>query len=699
MLEEASPIVTSYNLLQTQLAAAGLGGWMVHQLAFVRSFDCGPTKVDSMPSPPPHNPRRPDLNFPSSELGCFNDCARGSGSVSADTEMLGRSVEAPRPKSKTVMMCGPLPPRRLQHLQNEKILSRQLRDGPGSAVPESQPNDIDQNNPDARRHRMTQLIQAGLNKIDREAKSRPYPKLRSPGVAFPSLYRCCQPYNRDRANRKGIDYVVQKMNWYWSLPSSLLKDLSHHASELSEERRELETELVNLYKLLLLYQTKSVCSYYRSRGLVLLRDIIKLDDWDADLKAIRDAEHHARNQEMQQLSEKDQKCLKHLRLADPRDDKARIEQTKGGLLADLYRRVPDDPEFQPWRYRLESSLLWIKGGPGKGKTMLLCGIINELEQAIVNSGQNIYNLAYFFCQATDSQKYDDAGKSLFQDANAWVALSDIFGRMLGSRDLKPTYLIIDALDECVADLPNLLGFINRVSSDRVRWLLSSRNEPEIERKLRCDERQRLSLELKENAEQVSRAADVFIDHKLSKLERLQTDTLLEVRDILHKKANGTFLWVALVVQELSKEEVASWHVPYIVEELPSDLNGMYKRMLDNIGRRGLSGLPEEILKPTENVKSIVAKCGSFLTIQDDRVYLIHQSAKDYLSTGRTSTLLFPCGVATAHRDILTRSLQLMPDKLHRDMYDLGAPGFPIEDVQVPDPEPPSDGTVLVHLLG
>ncbi len=52
----------------------------------------------------------------------------------------------------------------------EKILSRQLQDGPGSPVPESQPNTIAQNNSDARRHQMTQLIHAGLDKTAREAK-------------------------------------------------------------------------------------------------------------------------------------------------------------------------------------------------------------------------------------------------------------------------------------------------------------------------------------------------------------------------------------------------------------------------------------------------------------------------------------------------------------------------------------------------
>ncbi|KAK3900845.1 hypothetical protein C8A05DRAFT_16895, partial [Staphylotrichum tortipilum] len=55
--------------------------------------------------------------------------------------------------------------------------------------------------------------------------------------------------------------------------------------------------------------------------------------------------------------------------------------TKGGLLQDSYRWILDNPEFQQWRDNPKSRLLlWIEGDPGKGKTMLLCGIINELER-------------------------------------------------------------------------------------------------------------------------------------------------------------------------------------------------------------------------------------------------------------------------------------------------------------------------------
>ena len=105
--------------------------------------------------------------------------------------------------------------------------------------------------------------------------------------------------------------------------------------------------------------------------------------------------------------------------------------------------------------------------------MLLCGIINELDKVTVKTAL----LSYFFCQATDSRinnaiavlrgllymlvsqqpslvsyiqkKYDHAGKALFEDTNAWIALSEIFIDALQDPSLNDVYLIVDALDECV----------------------------------------------------------------------------------------------------------------------------------------------------------------------------------------------------------------------------------------------------------
>jgi hypothetical protein len=431
-----------------------------------------------------------------------------------------------------------------------------------------------------------------------------------------------------------------------------------------------------------------------------------------------------------------ERCVQDVRHTDPRDDKKRIEETKGGLLADSCRWVLDNATFQQWQQRSDSRLLWVKGDPGKGKTMLLCGIIDELKK----STNNVF---FFYCQGTDSRlnsatavlrgliyllikqqprltshlrkRHDQAGASLFQDANAWVALSEVFTCMVQDEDLKISCLVVDALDECAIDLPKLLELIVRTaaSSSRVKWLVSSRNEGHIEQKLKSvGDTARLSLELKQNAEQVARAVDAYIDQKLSSLESLEEDDLREqVRDKLRRKANGTFLWVALMMQELEKPE--SWDPLAVVEEAPSGLPKLYDRMMDQIQRLSprnadicrsllctvaiayrplhlaemgsLRSLPCRATALAETARKIVAMCGSFLTIREEQVYLVHQSAKDYLSDKMRAAAL--PSENKMHYDLFIRSLELMSTILKRDMYSLGELGFSIDEAETPNPDP------------
>jgi hypothetical protein len=158
--------------------------------------------------------------------------------------------------------------------------------------------------------------------------------------------------------------------------------------------------------------------------------------------------------------------------------------------------------------------------------MLLCGVINELER----SKAKPVLLSYFFCQATDFRinyatsvlrgliyllvdqqpslishvrtRYDQAGKTLFEDANAWVALSEILTHILQDSSLDGAYLIVDALDECEVDLPKLLDFIVQTSSrsPRIKWIVSSRNWPSIEKELdTATQKLKLCLELNEKS--------------------------------------------------------------------------------------------------------------------------------------------------------------------------------------------------------
>ncbi|KAF2825483.1 hypothetical protein CC86DRAFT_371133 [Ophiobolus disseminans] len=303
-----------------------------------------------------------------------------------------------------------------------------------------------------------------------------------------------------------------------------------------------------------------------------------------------------------------ERCIQDVRHTDPRDDKRRIEDTKGGLLVDSYRWVLDNTTFQQWQQDPHSRLLWVKGDPGKGKTMLLCGIVDELHTSMPSTTL----LSYFFCQATDSRinsatavlrgllymlivqqpslilhvrkKHDHAGKTLFEDANAWVVLIEIWADVLQDPSLRTAYMIIDALDECVTDLPRLLEFVAKQSSasSRVKWIVSSRNWPEIEAQLeRAGHKAKLSLEL--NAQSVAAAVAVFIQRKVDQLaqeKQYRADVRHAVLQHLTSNANDTFLWVALVCQEL--RVTANRHVLKKLALFPPGLDALYKRMMQQM---------------------------------------------------------------------------------------------------------------------
>ncbi|KAF5604349.1 vegetatible incompatibility het-e-1 [Fusarium pseudocircinatum] len=440
-----------------------------------------------------------------------------------------------------------------------------------------------------------------------------------------------------------------------------------------------------------------------------------------------------RRQEYWLQDEKYNKCLRDLRETDPRDDKSRIEETKGGLLKDAYRWILQNHKFQEWYNASQSQLLWIKGDPGKGKTMLLCGLINELEK------ERSSLLSYFFCQATEArlsnatavlrgliyllaiqrpqlisyieEKYNHAGKQLFEDGNAWQALSKIFTAMLKDPSLDGVLLIVDALDECITDQEKLLDLIIR--SSNVKWIVTSRNWPEIEQVLdRSTQKLRLHLEL--NQDSVSKAVETFIEWKVEELakkkhydEKLQS----EVKSYLAKNADGTFLWVALVCQGLSDNKVfRKSHTRLRLEELPKGLDPLYRRMMQYISSlqdaemcREILALASVVYRPVtltelktllgpqyededDDLSEVVACCGSFLTLRGNSIYFLHQSAKDFL-VNNVLDQISPSGLAYQHEVIFERSLQALSETLRRDICQLGHPGFKTCDISPDGLEP------------
>ncbi|KAH7117523.1 hypothetical protein EDB81DRAFT_733765, partial [Dactylonectria macrodidyma] len=244
-----------------------------------------------------------------------------------------------------------------------------------------------------------QAVQVVRGIVDKAVKAAPQAAVTWVGVCL-GLEILSNPVTEARENRKGIAYVLSRMEWYWNLVSLLLDENKAEQSSAGL-RAQLEKHVVQLYEKLLAYQIKSVCLYHRNWAVVIGRDLLKIDDWAGQLSEIKEAEaavqrdmeqynteerriylrglaDQTRQQEKRYQDDKYDKCMQDLHATDPREDKKRIQHTKGGLLRDSYRWILDHADFQRFRDDPQSRLLWIKGDPGKGKTMLLCGIIDEL---------------------------------------------------------------------------------------------------------------------------------------------------------------------------------------------------------------------------------------------------------------------------------------------------------------------------------
>lgn len=442
-------------------------------------------------------------------------------------------------------------------------------------------------------------------------------------------------------------------------------------------------------------------------------------------------------------------CLRALGASDPRIEKDRIEMDKDKLLKECYSWILDNSDFRRWRGSEQLRLLWIKGDPGKGKTMMMIALAEELSrQAKAESITSISRaltvarqllskrrprlVSYFFCQSADSRlnsaasvlkgliyllvaqekgmirhlrkRYEDGGNRVFEGLNAVYTLRLILQDILDDSALPRTYLLIDAPDECNEGLQQLLDTITDdkfAMKSKAKWLVASRNRPDIAERLRPDDaRMKISLEL--NPEHVTRAVNAFIDSKVQELAlRKQYDPALkeEVRRTLSERSEATFLWVALACKRLEKEPASE--AQSVLKELPAGLDSLYDRMIDQIlsepnirvghckqilrsaaiAYRPLrlqelvatTELPDKVLDNIRYLSDLVERCGSFLTLRNEIIFFIHQSAKDYVISGNGREVLC-LDQAEEHGKTALQALNILFKTLKRDICGLKNPG-------------------------
>ncbi|KPM44895.1 Vegetative incompatibility protein HET-E-1 [Neonectria ditissima] len=620
-----------------------------------------------------------------------------------------------------------------------------------------------------------QIVDNIKEMIDKAVKSWPQAGLAWAGVCL-GLEILSNPTNEEVHNRNGIAYVLSRMEWYWNL-ADLILDEDGASPSSTVLRSNLESHVVELYKNILLFQMRSVCLYYRNWLSTLLRDAVKLDDWVEKLKEIKDAEsligqdfeqysseemrsrlrgiersarsqeknlesiysaiqEDARKRQRMEQDDKDKECLAAFEITDPRVDKKRIQARKGHPLWDSYHWVLEHSAYERFTDDSSSRVLWINGEPGKGKTMLLCGIIDELKKSL-------RPLSYFFCQATVTEAdlssdtavmrgliyvlldhqpsliskvrrdYDKKKEKLFNSINSSVLLGEILTNILQDPSLHDAILVVDALDECKTGREGLAKLIvNLSSSCRAKWIVSSRNWPEIERELSVAQGL-ISLELEKNNESVAEAVRSYIRTRVGELAKhWDNDTNLKERvfSYMVSHADSTFLWVALVCEKLADSRISKRLVLEELERFPEGLLDLYNLMMERILAsseadrlkrilatacvvyRPLTSKEMKILVKSmeeydeSDVKSVIGACGSFLKYQDGVIYFVHQSAKDFLLK-QGHCQIIPLGVQHQHSKIFLRSLEVMKSELKQNIYDLNSPGTLIDEVSRPDPDP------------
>ncbi|KAK6842958.1 hypothetical protein PG987_003818 [Apiospora arundinis] len=319
----------------------------------------------------------------------------------------------------------------------------------------------------------------------------------------------------------------------------------------------------------------------------------------------------------------------------------------------------DKSVYVAWRESSCSSVLWLHGVPGSGKTKLASLVVDDLKPT--------EHIAYFYCMRNPSEPLRALGQSIlaslvrqlasvdpskpllspivsqyqsaldgyegFED-QSWT-VDDCRSVLLDLLDEYPAVtIIIDALDEVDGEgrqeLMDILSELLQDSNSLVKVFISSRDSADIA----------LSLEGSPNvyieAEDNTLDVETFITDRLAKAKLLHgklPDTLhTEISDTLLSGAKGMFRWVELQIQSLRRLKVAA-DIKAQLGRLPETLEGAYWEVYQQILASGenaakLAVFTFQWLLYAHN--EIVDVCANFVVSRRRSFHFAHLSVREFL---------------------------------------------------------------------
>lgn len=378
-------------------------------------------------------------------------------------------------------------------------------------------------------------------------------------------------------------------------------------------------------------------------------------------------------------------------LIDAPADLAKTIRLNGKRVAGTCEWILSRNEYDRWRGENALQILWLFGAPGIGKTAIACFLIEHLEKP--DASQPSVILIHHFCDYKDDGPRNSALgiircilhqllkkqphlfqwiKTEYQHRHERSSLVDnldglwaVFLKLIQKCDGKNIYIIIDALDECdEASRITLSSLIAEIPvSVNVKILITARSDVDIEGAAEI-----VGGHLRVDSGQIKTDLAAFIDSRLAELkEKKKTFPESLIDEIGHKvksHAGGTFLWVSLVFKDMFATRTSKAAAKKL-KDLPSNLPGIYKRILDTIDDENVEdaafilrwtvlskrpmnvtemataqvlaheGWQMDTVPPAEYLEQFkdgFKACGHLLYYDpvNDTLNLIHRTAKDFL---------------------------------------------------------------------
>ncbi|VUC27045.1 unnamed protein product [Clonostachys rosea] len=334
--------------------------------------------------------------------------------------------------------------------------------------------------------------------------------------------------------------------------------------------------------------------------------------------------------------------------------------------------------YKQWLEDDEHGLLWIKGIPGSGKSVMAASLIDELAKA--NPGSPV--IFFFFRQIIEANHQPEALLRDWMDqiltyspplqkklkdyleskrSIESISMEDMWKDLFMAFSGLPNrvFCVADALDEMDKGNESFLqalATLGKWKPRKVKVLITSRPVPTVEGPLRAFQSSCLQIRLQENMVDIDIAT--FVKFTLSRSTIPEADWKT-ITDAVPGRANGLFLYAKLAMDAFVEPGA---DVKTVLGQLPADLNVLYTDLLKEHSRRsGIadsvqrlilqavthSARPLRLLELAEMIKAnnpdgkerdlkatkdlIRAACGPLLEIlADETVSVIHHSFTEYL---------------------------------------------------------------------